>query len=56
MALEMKYFVLKPKGKTIHAQASRLALHAYAIIIQETDPELALALRTWAHKEQEDAA
>ena len=56
MSLEMKYFVLKPRGKGVHAQASRLALHAYAIIIQDTDPQLALDLRTWAMKEQEDAA
>ena len=56
MSLEMKYFVLKPRGKTIHAEASRLAMKAYAMVIQDIDPQFALDLRAWAQKEQEDAA
>ena len=50
MALEMKYFVLKPRSKEIgdiHAKASRLALEEYARIIRDEDPSLADSIREW---------
>lgn len=56
MALEMKYFVLRPKGKDIndlHAAAARHAMLAYAEIIEDKDPELADSLREWSGRETE---
>ena len=50
MALEMKYFMLKPRSKyegDRHARASRQAMQAYAVEIERLDPELALELREW---------
>lgn len=61
MKLEMKYFVLKPKGTGIHAEASRAALHSYANVLrhyprmpddQKSDAsEMAEQLDTWAQAE-----
>ncbi len=51
MALEMKYFVLKPKGDSIHAQASRLAMLTYANVVRAHDPELAKELEKWVQRE-----
>lgn len=51
MALEIKYFVLKPKGTDDYAIASREAMKAYAVAIRDTDPELAEQLRNWAGEE-----
>jgi len=51
MALEMKYFVLKPKGAGSYAEASRRAMVAYAQSIRPVDKELADALLAWAEKE-----
>lgn len=55
MALEMKYFVLKPAGSSPHAYAAREALYAYAFEIEAHDPELAKALREWAEREDQEA-
>lgn len=49
--LEMKYFVLKPKGKGPYHHASRAAMYAYADAIEEENPELAKDLKQWAGKE-----
>jgi hypothetical protein len=50
--LEMKYFVLKPKGDDLYARASRAAMRQYAKLIQEDNATLANELREWADKEQ----
>ena len=55
MALEMKYFLLKPKAKQAfdaHARASQKAMLAYAKEIEATDEEFARDLRTWAREEE----
>lgn len=49
--LIMKYFVLKPKGNDIYAEASRQAIFTYANTIVEENPELAKDLREWATQE-----
>ena len=52
--LEMKYFVLKPRSKTIndvYAEASRVAMKAYADSIYEHNPELGAELESWANQE-----
>lgn len=46
--LQMKYFVLKPKGTDEYAEASRRAMSAYADHIEEFDPEFARELSQWA--------
>lgn len=54
MALEMKYFILKPKSKYADdpfAKASRRAMEVYAESIREKDPLLASSLFEWVHKE-----
>ena len=54
MALEMKYFVLKPQAKSKndrYAFASHAAMFAYADAIEETDAALARSLRAWAAQE-----
>lgn len=51
--LEMKYFVLRPKGNDEHAIASRVAMQAYAQWIAQTDPDLALDIIQWEENEQE---
>ena len=49
--LHNKYFVLKPSGTDIYAQASRKAMRAYAAHIQQENPQLCKELRQWADKE-----
>lgn len=52
----MKYFMLKPRGKSkndLYAAASRKAMRAYANHIQTENINLAEALRSWAKKESE---
>lgn len=49
--LEMKYFVLKPKGNDAHAKASRAAMNRYAKSIEEVDPDLADDIREWIERE-----
>lgn len=54
MALEMKYFILKPKAKTRNdpfAKASQMAMDAYANAIEDTDSKFAEQLREWVEKE-----
>ena len=51
MALELKYFVLKPTSSDPrHACASRQALLAYADSIREYDPTLADDLQEWERR------
>lgn len=49
--LVMKYFVLKPAGRTPYHDASRMAMLAYAEAIQNENPDLAKDLRVWAGAE-----
>jgi len=49
----MKYFVLKPAGDNKYAEASRKAMRAYAMHIQNENEELAEELRKWADSEME---
>ena len=49
--LKMKYFVLKPRGDDIYAQASRAAMREYARIIKEENPKLAEEVAEWATQE-----
>ena len=60
MALEMKYFVLKPRSKRASdpwAAASRRAMRAFAASIRKTDPDLADRLNAWTDLERaRDAA
>jgi hypothetical protein len=54
MALELKYFVLKPKAKgknDLFASASQEAMFKYADVIEDIDKGLAIELRMWARKE-----
>jgi hypothetical protein len=52
MALQMKYFVLKPSGGDAYSEASRCAMMEYSRQIQPTDPELAASLSAWARTEK----
>ena len=45
MSLDMKYFVLKPRGNSSYALASRQAMCLYALMIEKTNLELAQDLR-----------
>ena len=49
--LEMKYFVLKPRGDSPYARASRLAMRKFAVAIEDENPALAKDLRDWADRE-----
>ena len=49
--LEMKYFVLKPKGSDPYAEASRKAMSTYARAITKDNKILAEDLRKWAKYE-----
>jgi hypothetical protein len=56
MALEMKYFVLKPRAKSgddAYAIASQHAMTAFARAVSDHDPDLADSILAWAHKERE---
>ena len=46
--LQMKYFVLKPRGDDMYAKASRQAMVVYALTIYDVNPELAYDLVYWA--------
>lgn len=52
--LEMKYFILKPKGSSPYHKASRAAMNQYARLIEQENPELAEQLREWTFKEMFD--
>ncbi len=59
MALDMKYFVLKPKSKyqeDTYAKAARTAMNAYADSIQRVDPELSKSLIEWRTAEAKIAS
>lgn len=56
MALEMKYFVLKPSGDSLHAKASRRAMREYADTIRDEDAEFADQLHKWCADEAGKAA
>lgn len=49
--LQMKYFVLKPKGNDSYALASRKAMRAYATSIASENKELSRDLFDWARHE-----
>jgi hypothetical protein len=49
--LLMKYFVLKPKGTSLHARASRRAMRSYAALIEQENQQFADELRAWADAE-----
>lgn len=49
--LQHKFFVLEPAGTSLTAQASRMAMVAYARVIEANDPRLAKELRDWATRE-----
>ena len=54
VGLEMKYFILKPKGKhvcDVYAEASQSAMLAYAETIEAENPVLARELNQWAQRE-----
>jgi len=51
MGLQMKYFVLKPRGNSPYATASRDAMIAYADSIESENPELASELTGWVMEE-----
>lgn len=55
MSLQMKYFVLKPKGGDPFAAASRAAMLRYADMIESHEPTLAKELRDWALNESAEA-
>ena len=50
--LEMKYFVVKPRGNNEFAKASRNAMRAYAASIRHHDPVFAGDLSEWVEREQ----
>ena len=53
--LKMKYFVLKPKAKTMnddYAKASRKAMLTFASYIKEVNPTLAQDLEAWVAQEE----
>jgi hypothetical protein len=53
--LELRYFVLKPKGRDEYARASRTAMRAYADSIESVNEQLAQDLREWARLEDKFA-
>jgi len=55
VGLQMKYFVLKPKGDDAYAAASRAAMFKYATLIESENYELARQLREWAEKEMSES-
>ena len=53
--LFMKYFVLKPRGGDIYAEASRAAMHSYAKFIKKDNPVFAEEIINWASTEGAEA-
>jgi len=53
--LEMKYFVLKPKGSDVYARASREALMAYSRFIKDENPKLSEDISKWVLEEEENS-
>ena len=56
VGLDMKYFVLKPRGTDAYARASRTAMRGYADAIEGQNPVLAKDLRFWADAEADRLA
>ena len=54
--LEMKYFVLKPKGDDTYANASRHAMIEYARLIGPSNRKLEKDLVVWANREHQSSA
>lgn len=54
--LEMRYFILKPKGNKEHNRASRIAIRHYAKHIRNENPEFAHQLHKWADEEGIEAS
>lgn len=52
MSLEMKYFVLKPRGNSLYSEASRVAMMVYAEVIERENPSLSADLRRWVKREE----
>ena len=52
--LQLRYFILKPKGRSMYAQASREALKAYAEAIELENKELSEDLNAWVERETVD--
>lgn len=55
--LKIKYFVLKPKSKTVedlYAEASRRAMMTYADTIEPENSRLADELRQWVVREERE--
>ena len=50
--MNIKYFVLKPGGKSAYAKASRTAMRLFATEIEASDPKLANAVKSWAYDEE----
>jgi len=53
--LQMKYFVLKPAGSGKYAEASRIAMLAYADIIKSENLDLFLDITKWVQEEEKVA-
>lgn len=50
--LKLKYFVLKPEGTNLHAQACREAMRTYACIIEQENPLFAQEIIEWVDHEE----
>lgn len=55
MTISQPYFVLEPKGNTLHAKASRIAMVCYAKTIMHENPQLFADLMSWAANENHEA-
>lgn len=53
--LKVSYFILKPKGDSPYAVASRNAMREYAASIEDENPELAADLKAWVSRETDAA-
>jgi len=51
--LQLKYFVLKPRGNNIYAKASREAMLRYAEVIHNINPTFANDIKKWVKHEQD---
>jgi len=51
--LEMKFFVLEPKGRGEYARASREALKKYAEVIKDKNCELCADILLWVKELEE---
>lgn len=53
--METKYFVLKPKGSSEYARASRVAMRVFAAEIEQSNPRLCSEVKSWAYDEERNA-